>query len=270
MGTALRHCGTALRHCGPELRHCCPEPRHCCPALRHCGTALRHCCPALRHCNRQFGITCRTDSNAPNIRATSVVAVISFSETRRNHKGPNQASNEVGAPQPHLWWSKNCCNGEQVQAGALPRWIKLSLFPPSFGTFSANLLPQTLQKLPVVMLSARTNSWWTVLTARDSSSHSFLIVFTNVSFISSCSQAFFFLICHDFEEFWLPFLLFFLSATAFYVWPQLPSQQTPIVFCPNLLFSNFSHSYSSSPIRHHPSTFIYVFLFSPSSWFAFQ
>jgi hypothetical protein len=39
---------------------------------------------------------------------------------------------------------------------------------------------------------------------------------------------------------------FIFSTTA--LWPWLPSQQTTILFCTKLLFSIFSHPYSSSPI----------------------
>jgi hypothetical protein len=54
--------------------------------------------------------------------------------------------------------------------------------------------------------------------------------------------------------------LLFLSTTALWVWPWLPSWQMHIVFCPKLLFSIFSHPYSSSPIWNHPFTLIKIFL----------
>ena len=67
---------------------------------------------------------------------------------------------------------------------------------------------------------------------------------------------------------WGKIFFFFFSTTNFQVWPCLPSWQILILFSPKLLFSTFPHPHSSSPIWHHPSTLIWVFLCSPSSWFA--
>jgi hypothetical protein len=51
--------------------------------------------------------------------------------------------------------------------------------------------------------------------------------------------------------------------------PWLPSRHIVILFSPKLLFAS-SHPNASSPVRHHLSTLIEIFLCSSSPWFAFH
>jgi hypothetical protein len=60
---------------------------------------------------------------------------------------------------------------------------------------------------------------------------------------------------------------YFSLALSLSVCPRLPPRHALILICPKLLFA-FSHPNSSSPIRHHLSTLIEIFLCSPSHWFA--
>lgn len=52
----------------------------------------------------------------------ALTAVTSFSERRRNHKGPNQASKEGRGPQPCFWWPKIAAQTMTVCTSTLSLW----------------------------------------------------------------------------------------------------------------------------------------------------
>jgi hypothetical protein len=98
----------------------------------------------------RVGRTEKVPKHQGNLRKQSVVAAI-HSRKQTHHKGPSQASKEGvwGTTATPLAVTKLL----QWRSGA--RRNVATVFPQSFGTFSANLHLQTLQKLPVVMSFAR-------------------------------------------------------------------------------------------------------------------
>jgi hypothetical protein len=85
----------------------------------------------------------------------TLLGVILFLETRRNHKGPNQANKEDGRPQTCCLLAKTLLHCQNSVCQHIVIVNECVLVTPLFWIFSVDSLPQTLQNLPVLRLVNR-------------------------------------------------------------------------------------------------------------------
>lgn len=98
---------------------------------------------------------CRWSSTVPEYHGhpanDATTAAIPFSETRKNHEGPNQLSKDDGWNTPMFFVTKQCCINTAVcqYTAMVNEPVKV---PQSFWMISADFLPQTMQNFPLVTM----------------------------------------------------------------------------------------------------------------------
>jgi hypothetical protein len=70
--------------------------------------------------------------------------VISFLETRRNRKGPNQESKEEGGPQPCFYWPK---------IAALTKHCALAHYHGGSTSPGSTIIPDVFSRLPTLEIA---------------------------------------------------------------------------------------------------------------------
>jgi hypothetical protein len=84
----------------------------------------------------------------------NLFAAISFSETRRNHKGPNRRDWRVG-DHSHIFSGRKFLHWQISVCRRIVRVKEPDLVSPSLRKFSADVLPQTLPNFMAIMLVNR-------------------------------------------------------------------------------------------------------------------